>query len=87
MSCTQKKITKSIQEEPNVMYPEEGNQIYSRTRTWKLFLFGHNKERPEIMYLCRLHCKQNGYGKLCIYVDSIVNRMDMANYVFMSTPL
>ena len=39
------------------------------------------------MYLCRLHCKQNGYGKLCIYVDSIVNRMDMANYVFMSTPL
>ena len=32
------------------------------------------------MNLCRLHCKQNGYGKLCIYVDSIVNRMDMVKF-------
>ena len=30
--CTQKKITQTIQEEPNVinMYPEEDNPIYSR---------------------------------------------------------
>ena len=54
------------------MYPEEDNQIYSRRTA------PGNSSYSDITKKGR---------KLCIYVDSIVNRMDMANYVFMSTPL